>query len=86
MEKKLQKNISYILQFIDSAKLMASSLSNLLNNLSEEIHRVKCKFGQEDKKCETCGSTYKYCDCFVEYTKFKDDLRENKCLCCNKNY
>ena len=51
--EKLQKNISYILQFIDSAKLMASSLSSLFNNLSEEIHRVKCKFGQEDKKCET---------------------------------
>ena len=25
-------------------------------------------------------------DCFLEYTNFKDDLIENKCLCCNKNY
>ena len=24
---------------------MASSLSNLVNNLSEGIHRIKCKFG-----------------------------------------
>ena len=30
--------------------------------------------------------TYKYCDCFLEYTDFKDDLIQYKCLCCNKNY
>ena len=29
---------------------MASSLSNLCNNLSEGIHRVKCKYGHDDKK------------------------------------
>ena len=38
MEKKLQKNISYTLQFINTARFMASSLSNLVNNLSEGIH------------------------------------------------
>ena len=32
---------------------MASSLSNLANNLSEGIHRRKCKCGHGDKKCET---------------------------------
>ena len=37
MKKKLQNIISYILQFIDSARFMASSLSNLVNNLSEEL-------------------------------------------------
>ena len=31
---------------------MASSLSNLVNNLSEEIHRIKCKYEHDDKKCE----------------------------------
>ena len=41
--EEITKNISYILQFIDSARFMASSLSNLANNLSEEIHRIKCK-------------------------------------------
>ena len=60
---------------------MASSLSNL----SEGIHRIKCKYGQNDKKCETCGIKYKYCDCFLEYTNFKDDLIEYKCLSCNKS-
>ena len=33
--KKITKNISFILQFINSARFMASSLSNLVNNLSE---------------------------------------------------
>ena len=34
---------------------MASSLSNIVDNLSERIHRIKFKYGQDDKKCETCG-------------------------------
>ena len=28
---------------------MASSLSNLVNNLSEDIHKVKCKYGHDNK-------------------------------------
>ena len=84
--EEIIKNISYILQFIDSIRFMASSLSNLVNNLSEGIHKIKCKHGYEDKKCETSGLKYKYCNCFLEYTNFKDDLIEYKCLCRNKNY
>ena len=83
---EITKNISYILQYIDSARFMVSLLSNLVNNLSGGIHRIKCKFGHDDRKCETCGIKYKYCDCFLEYTHFKDDLIEYKCLCSNKNY
>ena len=47
--EEITKNISYILQFIDSAIFVASSLSNLANNLSERIHRIKCKYGLDDK-------------------------------------
>ena len=65
---------------------MASSLLNLVNNLSEGLHRIKCKLGHDDKKCETCGIKYKYCDCFFEYTNFKYDLTKYKCLSCNKSY
>ena len=64
---------------------MASSLSNLVNNLSKGIHRIKCKFRHDDKKCETCEIKFQYCDCFLEYTNFKDNLIECKCLCRNKN-
>ena len=64
---------------------MASSLSNIANNLSEGIHKIKCIYGHHDKKCETCGITYEICDCFLQYTNFQDYLIEYKCLYC-KNY
>ena len=86
MEKKLQKNISYILQFIDSARFIRSSLLNLVNNLSEGLHRIKYKLEHDDKKCETCGIKYTYCKCFLEYTNFKDVLIKYRCLSCNKSY
>ena len=63
---------------------MASSLSNLVNNLSEGLHRITIKSDHDDKKCETCVIKYKYCDCFWEYTHFKYDLTEYKCLSCKK--
>ena len=72
------------MQVIDSARFMASSLSNLVNNLSEGILRIKCKVRHDDKKCEICGIEYKHWCCFLE--NFKDDLIEYKYLCCNKIY
>ena len=74
--------MSYKLQFIDSAKLLANSLSNLVNNLSKGLHRIKCKLGHDDKSCETCTIKYSYCHCFLECTSFEDDLIEYKCSCC----
>ena len=53
---------------------MASSLSNLFNDLAEWIHKIKCKYGYNDKKCETCEVKYKDCNCFFEYRNFQDDL------------
>ena len=84
--EEITKNISYILQFIDSTRFMTSSLSYLVNSLSERIHIIKCKYGPDDKKYETCRIKYKYCNRFLECTNFKDNLVEYKCLCCNKNY
>ena len=85
-KEEITKSASYILQFMYSARFMASSLSILVNNLSEGIHGIKCKCGHDDKKCETCGIRYEYCDCFLKYAKNKDDLIEYKCLYCNKSY
>ena len=49
---------------------MATSLSNLIDNLAEGIHRIKCK----DR------------DCFLEYESVKDNLIKDKGLSCNKDY
>ena len=49
---------------------MASSLSNLVDNLAEEIHKIKCK------------DHY----CFLEYESVKYNLTKYKCLFCNKEY
>ena len=35
--------------------------------------------------CEICGIAYQVCNCFLEYTNFKDHLIEYKFLNCNKN-
>ena len=36
-------DISYILQFINSAMSMASSLSNFINNIPKGTHKIKYK-------------------------------------------
>ena len=74
--EEITKNISYRLQFIDSARYIASSLSNFDNNFSERIHKIKCKYRHNNKKCQICGIEYKYCDWFHDYTDFKNDLIE----------
>ena len=78
----------YILhiKFIDNARFMSSSLSNVVNNLSEVIHIIKCNYEHDDKKCETYSIKYKYCNCFLEYTDFKDELVEYKCLYFSKTH
>ena len=53
---------------------MASSLSNLVDNLAEEIHEINCKHGHGNKKCKTCEINYKDRQCYLKYTNFKGDL------------
>ena len=76
MEENFKKQIYFILQFVDSVRFIASSLSDFVNYLSEGIHRIKCKYGHDNKRCEKCPIKNTYCDCCLEY----------KCLCCKKNY
>ena len=49
---------------------IASSLSNLVDTITEGIHKIRCKD----------------CDSFLEYENMKDDLIKYKCLSCNKDY
>ena len=60
----------YNLKFINSARFMASSFSNLVDNLTEGIHKIKCKDF----------------DCLREYESIRDNLIKHKCLSCNKDY
>ena len=38
---------------------MTNSLSNLVNNPTEGIHKIKFKYGHDNKKFETCRIRYK---------------------------
>ena len=69
MEKKLQKYISYILQFSDSARFTAISLLNLFNNLSEGVHIINYKFRYDVKNCETFGIDFLMDTNFLTKTK-----------------
>ena len=55
---------TYKIKFNDSTRLMATSLLNLVDNLTEGIHKIKCKD----------------CDCFLEYKSVKHNLIKNKDL------
>ena len=56
-------NLSLTLQFIDRARFIASSLSNLVNNFPQGTHEIKCKYGRDDKKFESYGITCEVCNC-----------------------
>ena len=64
------ETISYKIKFIDRMEFMTTSLSKLLDNLTEGIHKIRCK---------DCG-------CFFEYESVKDNLIKYTCSCCNKDY
>ena len=73
VDKEVNQNIitiSYKIKFIDSARFMATSLSNLVDNLAEGIHKIK----------------HKDCDCFLEYENVKDNSINYKSPSCNKRY
>ena len=42
------KNLPDKLKFINSVKFIANSLSDLVDNLAEEIHKIKCQYGHSN--------------------------------------
>ena len=69
-DNKSVVTISYKIKFTNSARFMATSLSNLVYNVTDGIHKFKCK----------------YCDLFLEYESVKDNLIKYKCFSCKKYY
>ena len=67
---KINKDGNETVEAISSARFMTISLSNLTDNLTERIHKIK----------------FKGCDCFLEYESVKDNFIKYKCLSCNKDY
>ena len=53
------KTISHTLQLSDDARFIASSSSNLVNNLTEGIHKIKRKYGHDNQNCKTCGKKFR---------------------------
>ena len=62
--------ISYTIKFIDSFRFMSSSLSSLVDNLSEGLHSDKCT------DCKFC----------LDYMTTKDKQLIFRCFECKKNY
>ena len=80
MKKKITKidkygndkivNISYKIKFIDSFRFMSSTLSRLVDTLSEGLHSDQCT------DCKSC----------LDYMSVKDDQLIFRCFKCKKNY
>ena len=72
IKKELEdgKRITYKLKFIDSFRFMSTSLSSLVDNLSEKLHSDNCK----DCKSE------------LDYKSIKNNRIIFQCLDCKKNY
>ena len=62
----------YKIKFIDSARFIMSSLTNLVDNIAEGIQK-------KNVKSKDCG-------CFLEYESVNNNLRKYNCLSCNKSY
>ena len=73
IDKVISENVVTIsckIEFIDSPRFMASSLSSVIDIISEGVHKVNCKD----------------CSCFLEYESVKDVSIKFKCTSCKKFY
>ena len=62
--------VSYNIKFIDSYRFMSSSISNLIDNLSDGLHNDRCI---DSKSC-------------LDYMTIKDEQLIFPCFECKKNY
>ena len=68
--KQSVETMSYKIKCIDSMRFMGTSLTKLVDNLSEGIHEIKCTD----------------CNCSLKYENVKNNLMKYKCLSCDKKF
>ena len=64
------KPIVYKIKFIDSFRFLSTSLSSLVDSLSDELYNIKCKD----------------CYSFLDYMIFYDHKLVSRCFDCKTNY
>ena len=69
--EEITNSISYRLQFIDSLRFMTSLLSNLVNNLAEEISKIKWKYGHNNKNVKLVELNKKIASIFLNKQSLK---------------
>ena len=70
-----------IMQYLWQAQYLA-----LLISLLKELMKLNINTSTTIKYVKLVEISNKYSDRVLEYTDFKADLIEYRCLCCNKNY
>ena len=68
--KQSVETMSYKIKCIDSMRFMGTSLTKLVDNLSEGIQKIKCTD----------------CNCSLKYENVKNNLMKYKCLSCDKKF
>ena len=85
MEKKLQKIYLRYYNLLIVQDLWQAHFQILSIIFLKKFIELNVNLDMKIKKCETSRIKYKYYDYFLEYTNFKDDTIESKCLIYNKN-
>ena len=86
MEKKLQKLSLTYCNFMIAQDLCQVHYQSFSIIFLEKLKKLNGNKDTTIKKCETQAYRYKYCNSFLEYTDFKDDLIEQNCLRFSENF
>ena len=67
-------------------KIYGKLIIECCNKLAKGIHKIKLKYGPDNKNCDIFGIKYRDYKCFIEIANVKSNLIEYKSFCCNKLY
>ena len=61
--------VTYETKFIESIRFMASSLSNVVDNILEKLHKGKCKYCKKYVNAKDGSFVFNFSDCHKSYKK-----------------